>query len=80
MRHCGENEIPNFFRRSDFCLENVIFFIENPNFFSKIRFFLSQIRIFSKTYEIRGGGGPLLYEPVSGIGVFLGNNKTKNYK
>ena len=61
MRHCWENEIPNFFRkcdffrRSNFFLENPIFFIKNPNFLSKIRFFfLSKIRIFSKTYEIRG--------------------------
>ena len=61
MRHCGENEIPNFFpqkcdffRRSDFFLENPIFFIENPNLLSKIRFFLSKIRFFFKTYEIRG--------------------------
>ena len=54
MRHCGENEIPNFFLENAtffedpiFSLKNPIVFIENPNF-------LSKIRIFSKTYEIWG--------------------------
>ena len=47
MRHCGENEIPNFF------LENATFF-EDPIFFLNPIFFPSKIRIFSKTYEIRG--------------------------
>ena len=54
MRHCGENEMPIFFRKSDF-------------FLSKIRIFLSKIRFFSlenpNFFENiqNSGGGPLLY-------------------
>ena len=64
MRHCGENEIPNFF------LENATFF-EDPIFFSKILFFLSKIRILSRKSDffsrkseffenIRNSGGVVL--------------------
>ena len=36
MKHCGENEIPNFFRKSNFLKSKIrIFFIKNPIFFLK---------------------------------------------
>ena len=63
MRHCGENEIPNFFskmrlffRRSDFFLENPICLNRKSDFFLKHTKFGGwsfAIHYFSKTYEIR---------------------------
>ena len=55
MRHCRENEIPNFF------LENATFF-EDPIFLSKIRFSpLENPNFFENIQNSGGGGGPLLY-------------------
>ena len=56
MKHSGENEIPNFFLKSDFFLENPIFSLENPISPPPRKYEKNSLKSYfpPKTYKIQG--------------------------